>query len=291
MKILNALPPYNLFGLEESTYEGARIVVVPIPYDYTSTYMPGSRGGPNAIIGASRNLELYSIDTGRDISKVGIYTTEEVAPDLSSPENMVNRIRDEVSALIDDGKVPLLIGGEHTIAVGSIKAFAEHGADFAVLHFDAHSDSRDELYGSRYCHATVMARVRELCKECYSVGIRSVEEGGMRNDGRTIYMRDIHEHGLKNILEKLDERLPKRIYLTFDFDVLDPSEMPSTGTPEPDGLHFSEVMEILRTLLPKRELIGMDFDELLPIPGLAAPDFLAAKLIYNTLGHATFGTD
>ncbi len=287
MRLLNSLPPYNLFGLEGSSYNGARVVALPIPYDATSTYVPGSRFGPKAIIEASRNMELYSIEAKADASRIGIYTTEELAPDLSSPKSMTERISKEVSLLINDKKIPLLIGGEHTIAIGAVKAFARQGRKFTVLHFDAHSDSRDELYNTRYCHACVMARIKELCGDYYSIGVRSIdEESAKRNDKRILYMEKIRKLGIKKAAEVLAKNSGKDVYMTFDFDVIDPSEMPSTGTPEPGGLHFSELVEMLGIVLKNKNLIGMDFTELCPIPGVVAPDFLAAKLIYSALGFA-----
>lgn len=289
MKILNSLPPYNLFGLEDADYNKSRIVALPIPYDSTSTYLSGSRFGPKAIIDASRNLELYDIDTASDPSRLGIYTTEELAPDFSSPKNMVDYISKEVSLIIQDKKVPLVIGGEHTVAIGAVKAFSESKQKFTVLHFDAHSDSRDELYGSKYCHACVMARIKELCGDYYSIGVRSIdEESAKRKDKRILTMNHLRKIGLMNAAKFIAKNSAKNIYISFDFDVLDPSEMPSTGTPEPDGLHYSEIMGVFKTVLKGKNLMGMDFTEFRPIPGFYAPDFMAAKLIYETIAIANY---
>lgn len=285
MKLLNAMPPHNLFGVEDSTYESARVAVLPVPYDSTSSYGSGSRDGPDAIIEASRNLEPYCLETGTDPSGLA-YTLEPLMPDLSSPEGMVKRVRKEVSLLLDDGKVPLLLGGEHTIAIGSVMALAERGG-FTVLHMDAHSDSRQELFGTKYCHACAMARIKEHCSDYYSVGVRSIDsESAKKRDRRTISMDGIHRMSMRQLALFLDRHSKRNVYLTFDFDVLDPSEMPSTGTPEPDGLRYRDIMELFSLLLPKKNLIGMDFTELMPLPGMHAPDFLAAKLIYNTLAFA-----
>ena len=170
MKILNSMPEYNLFGLEQQDYDTAKVVVLPVPYDSTSTYKVGSREGPRAIIEASRHMELYNEELDEVTSdKAGIFTLEELAPDFNSPEGMVNRIAKEVSLILDDKKMPILLGGEHTIAVGAVKAFAKQRKDFTVLHFDAHADSRDEFFSTKYCHACVMARIREMCSSCYSI--------------------------------------------------------------------------------------------------------------------------
>ncbi|MCL4389306.1 agmatinase [Candidatus Marsarchaeota archaeon] len=287
MTILNTLPPYNLFGLEEQDYKSAKVVVVPIPYDSTSTYKVGSREGPRAIIEASRPMELYNEEFGRDATEVGIYTTEEMQPHFDSPKKMVDRIAKEVSLILEDKKTPILIGGEHTIAVGAVSAVREYVKDFSVLHFDAHADSRDELFGTKYCHACVMARIREMCRSCYSVGVRSIDEKSAKKySGQILYMKDMRSMKPEEVARRIIKNTKKKIYVTVDLDVLDPSEMPSTGTPEPGGMRFEELKEILKLVLREKELVGADFNELKPIPGIHAPDVLAAKLIYFTIGYA-----
>ncbi len=286
MGILNAMPPYNLFGLEEQDYKKAKVVVFPIPYDSTSTYKVGSREGPRAIIEASRSMELYSEELNRRISDIGIYTMEEMAPDFDSPKGMVDRIAKEVSLALDDSKVPLLIGGEHTIAIGAVKAIAGKYKDFSVLHFDAHADSYDEFHNSRYCHACVMARIREICKSCYSVGVRSIDEKSAKKLNGILYMKEARKLSAKLIAEKILKSTTKNLYVTIDLDVLDSAEMPSTGTPEPGGFRYNELKDILEIVLKQRKLIGMDVNELCPLPGMVAPNYLAAKLIYQALGYA-----
>lgn len=291
MRILNSMPPYNLFGLEEQDYAKAKVVAVPMPYDSTTTYKSGTREGPHALIEASRNIELYSEETGSDISKIGIYTTEEIAPDLSSPENMVKRIESELNQIINDKKVPLLIGGEHTISLGALRPLVKlHGGkEITFLHFDAHSDSRDSFMGSKYCHACVVARARELC-DSYSVGVRSIDEQSAQNNGDDIlYMKDMHEGSTPDLVESIANNTKGNIYLSVDLDVLDPGEMPSVGTPEPDGMSFLHLKEVLKEVLRKKNVIGMDFVELNPIPGFIAPNYLAAKLVYLSIGYAFSG--
>ncbi len=288
---LNALPDYNLFGLEEQSYEKAKVVVLPVPYDSTLTYRAGAREAPQAIINASRNMELYSHELGKDISELGIYTLQAMAPDLSSPERMVAGIKREVGLLLDDGKMPLLLGGEHTITLGALQAFKEKGLELSVLDFDAHTDSRQEIFGSRYTHATVMARAKELYPSILQVGIRSVDaiSAAALDKEQTITRDDVRESGTGEIVSRITEGTGDVLYLTFDFDALDPAEMPSVGTPEPDGLRFAEVMSIIRGVGRKKKLIGADFVELSPIPYMHAPDFLAAKLIYLALGYFMLG--
>ena len=288
---LNRMPPFNLFGLEEQDYSKAKVAVLPVPYDSTLTYKTGAREGPNAIIDASRNIELYSHELGRDISELGIYTLRAMAPDLSSPENMIAGIKREVGLLLDDGKLPLLLGGEHTITLGALQAFKEKGVELSILDFDAHTDSRQEIFGSRYTHATVMARSTELYPNIFQVGIRSMDatSSASLDRGKTITRDDVREKGTDAIVSQIVEGTGDALYLTFDMDALDPAEMPSVGTPEPDGLRFAEAMDIIKGVGRKKKLLGADFVELSPIPHMHAPDFLAAKLIYLTLGYSMFG--
>ncbi|MGC8694174.1 MAG: agmatinase [Candidatus Micrarchaeia archaeon] len=289
MHILNSLPPYNFGGIEEQDYKNAKVVILPIPYDSATSYKSGTRDGPHAIINASRNIEFYNEDLNINIqNQVGIYTTEEIAPNLNSPEDNIKNISKEIEIILSDNKIPFIIGGDHSVALGSIMAIASKNKDFSILHFDAHADRRDEFMGSKYSHASVIARANEVCDNIYSVGVRSIEEESAKKyKSNILFMKDIHKLKIKEIANLIIKNLKhKKIYLTFDFDVIDSSEMPSTGTPEPDGLHFYEIKEILRLILQKKELIGADFVELAPIPGLIAPDYLAAKLIYLTIGYA-----
>lgn len=285
MKILNSLPPYNLFGLDNVKYGEAKIIVLPVPYDSTSSYKAGSKEGPHEIINASRNIELYNEELNLDISSMEIYTLDELAPDFNSPKGMVNRIEKEVDLILSDSKIPLMIGGEHTISIGAVNSFAKIDKNFTYLHFDAHSDSRDEYSGTKYSHACVIARVNELV-DYYSIGIRSIEEQGMKNSKNILFMKDMHNMTTEQISNSIIKNSKKRIYLSIDFDVLDPSQMPGTGTPEPDGLSFYELKEILKKVLAKKQVIGMDFVELNPIPGIIYPNFLAAKLIYFAIGFS-----
>ena len=287
IRVLNSMPPYNLFGVDDPGYENAKVVVLPVPYDSATTYKPGARDGPHAIIDASRSIELYSEELENDATGIGIHTLEELSPDLNSPEDMAKSVEKEVSLILDDSKVPLLLGGDHSIAIGSIRAIGKRHKDFTALQFDAHTDNYDTLMGSKYCHACVMARAREVTGSCYSVGVRSVDERSANKiDREILYRKDMHRMATKEIVDNILKHCKKNVYLTVDLDVLDPSEMPSTGTPEPDGLRFYELTQILKGVLAKRNLIGADFTELSPIAGMVAPNFLAAKLIYLTLGYA-----
>ncbi len=289
MKILNAMPPYNLFGVENPDFKDAMIAVLPIPYDSTVTYKSGSRDGPHAIIDASRNMEMYSEEFDGDVTQLGIYTLEEMAPNLNSPEENINMIQKEVSNILDNGKIPVILGGEHTVMVGAVRAVAAREKDMSVLHFDAHSDYRDSYSGSKFNHACVMARAREACPSCFSVGIRSTDEVAARKYGKDmLYRKDMHKMSLDDVVDAIVNRTKDNLYITIDMDVMDPSEMPSLGTPEPDGLSFYELTYILRGVLSKKKLLGIDFNELCPIPGMIAPNYLVAKLVYMALGYAFF---
>lgn len=287
MEILNKAAPYNLFGLEAQDYNSAKFAVLPIPYDSTVSYRTGAREGPHAIISASRNIELYSELLDRDFSDVGIFTLDEMMPDFDSPKKMVERVAREAGLVIDDGKVPVLLGGEHTIAVGAVKALSDRELDFSVLHFDAHSDSREEFMGTKYSHACIMARIGEMCDSHISVGVRSIDAKTASSSTEGIlFMKDMHGMTAEQIAARISKSTKKNIYVTVDFDVFDPAEMPSVGTPEPDGMHFHDFMDLVGRVFPGKNVIGMDFTELCPIPAVTAPDYFAAKLIYNMIGYA-----
>lgn len=286
MEPLNTLPKYNLFGIETQDYDKSRIVVLPIPYDSTVTYKTGTREGPRAIIEASRNIELYSYELGRDISKEGIFTTDEMAPDLSSPENMIKNISKEVEIILGKGKTPVLLGGEHSITLGAISAFHNLHKEISIVQFDAHSDSRKEIFGSKYTHASVMARASEMYENIVQVGIRSIDSQSMSriDRSRLMFMEDIEQSGTNGVIDAIDQLTGKDVYVTIDLDVLDPSEMPSVGTPEPGGIRFKELVSILRGVYTRKNIVGMDIVELSPIPYLTAPNYLAAKLAYLAIG-------
>ncbi|MDE1825948.1 MAG: agmatinase [Candidatus Micrarchaeota archaeon] len=285
MQPLNTLPKYNMFGVEDIDYKKSKVVILPIPYDATVTYKSGTRDGPRAIIEASRNMELYSYELGADISGLGFYTMDEMAPDLSSPENMARRIAREVELILSEGKLPLLLGGEHTLTIGAVQGVARKKKNFSVVQLDAHADGRDEMFNSRYMHATVMARVGEIAKSSASVGIRSTHAKSQSKNTKTYFMGEVHSKGISAIAKDVAKHTEKEIYLTIDLDVLDPSEMPSVGTPEPDGLRFGELCRFVEELAKSKKLIGLDIVELSPIPQLHAPNYLAAKLAYLAVGY------
>ncbi len=274
----------NFGGLSEefSSYESSDIVILPVPYDETSTWVKGADKGPDAILEASANMELYDIETDSEVFLKGIFTDEAVL-EKSSPDNMVESVYRRVVHHLDEKKFIVTLGGEHSVSIGAVKAFNEKIPGLCVLQIDAHTDLRPEYEGSPFNHACVMARVREWCPYV-QVGIRSmdtVEKPYIIKD-RIFYAKDIAGAApgwMDEVLEKLDNN----VYLTIDLDGLDPSIMSSTGTPEPGGLAYYEVLGLIRKVIMKKNLVGMDVVELCPSGSNRAPDFLASKLIYQIL--------
>ncbi len=261
----------------------SKIAVLPVPYDGTSTWIKGADRGPRAILEASANMELYDIETGLEVYRQGIYTADPVKEN-SSPEEMTRAVREEVERLLHHQKFVVTIGGEHSISIGAIQSHVSHFEDVTVLQIDAHTDLRPEYEGSRFNHACVMARARDICPYV-QVGIRSMDtvELPFIVKDHIFYAEDI-----RNGMEWMDAaigKLSKNVYLTFDLDGFDPSIMPSTGTPEPGGLFWNETIQFLRRVVEERNLIGFDVVELCPNKINKAPDFLASKLIYKILSY------
>jgi agmatinase len=281
---LKKSPPHNFGGLppKYSNYRNSEIVLLPVPFDKTSSWIKGSARGPRAIINASRNMELYDIETGSEIFKNGIHTAKNITSGTS--RGMVDRVYKEVRKVLKDNKLPVVLGGEHTVALGSIKALAEAFENMSILHLDAHSDMRDRYEGSKYSHASVMARCKEITDKIVSVGIRSMDssETGKIDKKNVFYASEISKSG--DWIKRAVSRLSKDVYITIDLDVFDPSVMPSTGTPEPGGLGWYEVLDLLEDVSKKKNIVGFDVVELCPSKNVA-PDFLAAKLIYKLLSY------
>ena len=264
--------------------ETAKIVILPVPYDRTSTWMKGADKGPQSIIDASGFLELYDIETDSEVYRQGIHISKAVTED-ATPEAMVDAVYQVVSDYIAQEKFVVALGGEHSVSIGAIKAHCEKFTDLTILQLDAHADLRNEYKGSGYNHACVMARVLEYGFPIVQVGIRSmdVSEKSLLIPERTFFAKDIVL--VSGWQEKLLPLLSSNVYVTLDLDVFDPAFMPSTGTPEPGGLDWWNVMKLLRLVVQQRNLVGFDVVELCPDHQNKAPDFLAAKLIYKVLSH------
>lgn len=272
---------------EYSAAASAAVVIVPIPYDLTSTWIKGADKGPAAIIAASANMELYDIETDSEVYKKGIFT-DEPPPVESSPEVMVEVVRGRVAEYIHGGKFVVVLGGEHSVSIGAIKAHCDSCKDLTILQLDAHGDLRDEYHGSKYNHACVMARAREIAS-IVQVGIRSmdVSEKDFINKDNVFFAEDIHDNA--EWMEKVLGRLSRDVYITIDLDVFDPSVLPATGTPEPGGLLWYDVVAFLKRVFQNRNVVGFDVVELCPNDNSKPSDFLAAKLVYKLLSYKFAG--
>jgi agmatinase len=266
-----------------SALENAEVVIIPVPYDRTSTWLKGADKGPAAIIEASANMELYDIETDSEVYRKGIFTDSPINCD-GPPEEMIDVVAAKAAHYIKKGKFIVVIGGEHSVSIGSITAYAKHYKELTILQLDAHADLRPEYNGSKYNHACVMARARELAA-IVQVGIRSMDlsEKEFMKSENAFFAEDIYKD--RHWAAEAISRLTEKVYITIDLDVLDPSIMPSTGTPEPGGLFWYECLAFLKEIFDKRNVVGFDIMELCPNDSNKAPDFLAAKLIYKLLSY------
>ena len=265
--------------------ENSEIVVLQVPYDETSTWIKGADKGPQAILEASANMELFDIDTQSEVYKKGIYTDLPIL-EKKSPLGMVRAVKSRVTELLHKKKFVVTMGGEHSVSIGSIFAAADCFENLTIVQLDAHADLRQEYEGSKYNHACVMARAREVAP-VVQLGIRSISEDEEVSDpARMIYAREIVQS--VSWKEKVWPLLTENVYLTIDLDVFDPAYMPSTGTPEPGGLDWYQVSGFVKELNKRANIIGIDIVELCPNENNKAPDFLAAKLIYQILSYKFF---
>ena len=282
-------PPQNFAGLVSpyTDLQSAKVIILPVPYDSTTEWQSGTREGPQAIIDASQYLELYDIELDRDIYNVGIHTLPEVQPLLNSPEKMINRVYRIASELTGQAKFLVMFGGEHSLSLGMVQALKENFHDLCVLQLDAHADLRDEYLGTKYSHACVMRRVFELC-HIVQVGIRSLS----REEQQFLAQNNLHPFYIStpsSVLtstESIIASLSDNVYVSIDLDVFDPSVMPAVSTPEPGGMQWHEVVNLLRAVTLHKNVVGFDLVELCPKEGTASCAFLAAKLAYKLIGYA-----
>lgn len=268
-------------------YDDSGIVILPVPYDETSTWQKGADMGPQAIIEASWNMYLYDIETDSEVYKKGLFTDEPVK-EKRTPEKMVDAVYKRVKGHLENGKFVVTVGGEHSVSVGSVKACSEKHAGLSVFQLDAHADLQPTYEGSPYNHACTMARIKEICP-VVQAGIRSMDrtEREAAEEGRIFFAKDIHDnHGW---MEEAVDKLTDRVYITIDLDVFDISIMPATGTPEPGGLLWYDVLALLKQIARKKEIVGFDVVELCPNFLSKACDFMAAKLIYKLLSYKYYG--
>ena len=281
----------NFGGIEEeeySSFDTARIVVWPVSYEGTVSYGTGTGAGAMAIVDASRNMELYEEETGSELYKLGIHTLEEFPPH-ETPDAMMESLYDRTKELLETDKFICMLGGEHSVSAPVIKAHAEKFHNMSVLQIDAHADLRDSYDGTPHSHASIMARVvKDLRIPSVQVGIRSIsaDEALSLNSGlptKIFWAKDIV--GKTNWIDEAVDSLTENVYLTIDIDGLDPSLVPTTGTPEPGGLGWYETLALIRTLGKKRRVIGMDLVEFSKTDNSDAPAFLCSKLVYKSLAY------
>jgi len=282
--------PQLCFGgipAQHATFESSSVVILPVPYDATVEWHSGTREGPRSIINASQYLELYDIEMDREFYSTGIHTLPEVEPTMNSPEQMIDRVHHIATNLLESNKFIVMLGGEHSLTVGMVRAMAKRFQDISVLQLDAHADLRDEYLGTKYSHACVMRRVAELCP-ITQVGIRSLsleEHEFLTQYGKEPFYAD----GLvldAGFWDDLLSSLSSRVYISIDIDVLDPSIMSAVGTPEPGGLGWHQLLSILRTVASQKKVVGVDLVELCPNEGPSSCVYLAAKLVYKLIGYA-----
>ncbi len=290
-------PPFAGDDAKPVSYAEARVAVLPVPYEGTVTYGRGAAGGPRAILEASAQLEMYDEELDRRIDEAGIATLPPVEPGDAGPEEIMERIRQAALPAARDGKLLATLGGEHSISYGVWRALLEaRGAPFAILQIDAHADLRPSYGGTPHSHASLMARAHDLGLPFVQVGLRAVSGGErdfLRREGlepNVFWAHRIAGERDGGWIERVVERLAalghRDVYITIDLDGLDPALVPATGTPEPGGRQWYETLALLRKVAEDRRVIGFDVTELAPIPGLHAPDYLAARLAYKLMGYA-----
>ena len=266
-----------------SKIESAKIVLIPVSYDGTSTWQKGADKGPSAFLDASENMELYDIETNSEVYKKGIYLSDSIS-DFDSPDEMIDTVYKITKKYISKNKFVTIFGGEHSISIATVKAFNDSFNNLSVLHIDAHADLRQVYEGTKYNHACAMYEANQNTN-LVQVGIRSmdVEEKNVMNQDNVFFAHELasNEYWIDDVIEKLS----KNVFISFDLDAFDPSILPSTGTPEPGGLFWYETLDFLRRVFNEKTVVGFDIVELCPNEIDKSSDFLAAKLYYKMLSY------
>lgn len=283
---------HTFLGLDEdgSAFEAARAVILPVPYEASTSYGGGARSGPSAVVAASRYIELYDQELQSDPSSVGIHTLPALELTREGPAAAMAELEASYDAVADAAgdRFVIMLGGEHAVSSPAIRACADRTESrLTVLQLDAHADLRGTYEGSPHSHACAMARVLDVA-DVVAVGVRGVSEEELEvaktNDGVTlIWADDMWEDDAW--MDRAIEALGDSVYLTVDVDYFDPSLVPSTGTPEPGGGDWYRTLRFLRRVFRERTVVAADIVELAPIPGFSAPDFLVAKLLYKLIGY------
>ena len=281
----------NYAGISDefAQLEKSKIILIPVPYDGTSTWGKGADKGPEAFLEASENMELYDIETDSEVYKQGIHLTAPITEN-SSPEAMVNEVHAITKDFIKRNKFVTLFGGEHSISIGSIRAFNECFDNLTVLQIDAHADLRESYEGTKYNHACAVYEASQITN-LVQVGIRSMDviEKTVMDEEKTFFAHEMvaDEYWSDKVIEAMTEN----VFITLDLDAFDPSIMPSTGTPEPGGLLWYETLEFLKQVFEDKNVVGFDIVELCPNKNDKSSDFLAAKLYYKMLSYKFAGQD
>lgn len=261
----------------------SKIVLIPVPYDGTSTWIKGADKGPEAFLAASENMELYDIETDSEVYKQGVYLADPITEE-ASPEAMVQAVYETTKSYLKRNKFVTLFGGEHSISIGSIRAFTECFENLTVLHIDAHADLRSTYEGTPYNHACALYEASQKTN-LIQVGIRSMDisETRIMDKEKVFFAHELADDDYW--IDKVIEALKGNVFITFDLDALDPSIFPSTGTPEPGGLFWYETLNFLKRVFEECQVVGFDLVELCPNPQEKSSDFLAAKLYYKMLSY------
>jgi agmatinase len=292
MKTLSVQSNYLGIEKEYSSYENSKVVIYSAPLENTVSYGRGTKNAPKAILKASHYVEFYDEETERELCfEKGIATLPVNNLDKLKSKKAIEKIEKDISALLNDDKFVVMLGGEHTVTLGAVKAFHEKFNNLSVLQIDAHSDLRESYEGSIYSHASVMRRVFEINKSIVQVGIRAQckEEANFIKAKKinTFYMRNIRlATAQKKWQNDVVNSLTQNVYISFDIDGLDPSIVPATGTPEPGGLFWDETLDLIKLIGKKKNIVGFDIVELAPSRFHSASDFIAAKLLYKILNYS-----
>jgi agmatinase len=281
-----AYPSFLELDIPPASYEEARIHIIPVEMEKSVSYGGGTAAGPRAILEASLQLEAFD---GRIVpGQAGMYTHEVLQCQADNAAQDLQVIASEVARVLQKNGLPVILGGEHTVTLGALKAIIDSGKKIGVVQFDAHADLRDSYEDNRLSHACVMRRVHEMGLPFVQIGIRSLSQEEFRfrrtHKIQSLDAADINTGGIP--AEVLPWDFPEHIYITFDVDCFDAAIMPATGTPEPGGLTWYQVMDLLHRVAANRTVCGFDVVELAPIPTMHAPDFTAAKLVYKLIGLA-----
>lgn len=270
---------------EFATVEKSKVVIIPVAYDGTSTWIKGADKGPDAFLEASENMELYDIETDSEVYQQGVFLDETMSA-FRSPEDMVEKVHKRISSWLDKKKFVTIIGGEHSITIGCVRAFNERFKNLTVLQFDAHTDLRPSFHGTACNHACAVFEASQNCN-LIQVGIRSMDisEKEFMNPKKTFFAHTIAATADEVWMKEVLDLCTDNVFITIDLDAFDPSFLPSTGTPEPGGLGFYQTLNMIKLVMQHKNVVGFDIMELCPNENESSSDFVMAKLYYKMLSY------